>query len=36
MILGIDAKLNLLGELSTVEYFLKDEIIRIIENDFKN
>lgn len=35
-ILGIDAKLNLLVELSTFEDFSKDEIIRIIENDYKN
>ena len=35
-ILGIDAKLNLLVELNTFEDFSKDEIIRIIENDYKN
>lgn len=35
-ILGIDAKLNLLVELSTFEDFSKNEIIRIIENDYKN
>lgn len=35
-ILGIDAKLNLLVELSTFENFSTDEIIRIIENDYKN
>lgn len=35
-ILGIDAKLNLLVELSTFEDFSKDELIRIIENDYKN
>lgn len=35
-ILGIDAKLNLLVELSKFEDFSKDEIIRIIENDSKN
>lgn len=35
-ILGVDAKLTLLTELVTIEDFSSEEIIRIIENDYKD
>lgn len=35
-ILGIDAKLTLLTELMPFEDFSSEEIIRIIENDYRN
>lgn len=34
-ILGLDAKLNLVSELSRFDDFSADEIIRITENDYK-
>lgn len=35
-ILGIDAKLMLLTELMSIEDFANEEIIRIIENDYRD
>lgn len=35
-ILGIDAKLTLLTELMPFEYFSNEEIIRIVENDYRD
>lgn len=35
-ILGIDAKLTLLIELASFENFSNKDIIRIVENDYKN
>ncbi|QQU19966.1 hypothetical protein I6I78_01105 [Enterococcus casseliflavus] len=34
-ILGVDAKMNLVSELSRFDDFSADEIIRITENDYK-
>lgn len=34
-ILGLDAKMNLISELSNLEDFSANEIIRITENDYK-
>lgn len=35
-ILGIDAKLGLLTELLSFEYFSNEDIIRLIENDYQS
>lgn len=35
-VLGFDAKMNLISELSRFDDFSADEIIRITENDYKN
>lgn len=36
LILGLDAKMSLIIEMSRYEEFSKNEIIRITENDYKN